>query len=116
MAWCRNLRFAHASPLTADRALLLAARGLRAFGFGFSAVLVGLHLEHSGLSPLLIGVTLGVGLAPMLGKIHVPGFSPIAEVFPVNLQRGVLPFATFLLAIPEGTARYEILGVRRDSS
>ena len=63
MAWCRNLRFAHASPLTADRALLLAARGLRAFGFGFSAVLVGLHLEHSGLSPLLIGVTLGVGLA-----------------------------------------------------
>jgi len=45
-------------------------------------------------------VTLGVGLAPLLGKIRVPGFSPIAEVFPVNLQRGVLPFATFLMAIP----------------
>src|SRR5947209_5140691 len=32
-----------------DRRLLLAARGLRAFGFGFSAVLVGIHLERRGL-------------------------------------------------------------------
>ena len=46
-----------------DRALLLAARGLRAFAFGFSAVLVGLHLERDGLSPAEIGLTLGVGLA-----------------------------------------------------
>ena len=46
-----------------DRALLLAGRGLRAFGFGFSAVLVGVHLERSGLSPGEIGVALGVGLA-----------------------------------------------------
>jgi len=46
-----------------DRALLLAARGLRAFGFGFSAVLIGLLLESKGLSPGLIGLTLGVGLA-----------------------------------------------------
>ena len=46
-----------------DRALLLAARGLRAFAFGFSAVLVGLHLEGAGLSPAEIGLTLGVGLA-----------------------------------------------------
>ena len=46
-----------------DRVLLLAARGLRAFGFGFSAVLIGLVLERRGLSPFLIGLTLGVGLA-----------------------------------------------------
>ena len=46
-----------------DRRLLLTARGLRAFGFGFSAVLIGVHLERRGLSPLLIGVTLGIGLA-----------------------------------------------------
>lgn len=45
-------------------------------------------------------VTLGVGLAPMLGKIHVPGFSSIAELFPQNLQRSIIPFATFLMAIP----------------
>jgi MFS family permease len=46
-----------------DRTLLLAARGLRAFAFGFSAVLIGVHLEHAGLSPGQIGLTLGVGLA-----------------------------------------------------
>jgi MFS family permease len=46
-----------------DRWLLLGARGLRAFGFGFSAVLLGLLLESRGLSPALIGLTLGIGLA-----------------------------------------------------
>ena len=46
-----------------DRAFLLAGRGLRAFGFGFAAVLIGVHLEHLGLSASLIGVTLGIGLA-----------------------------------------------------
>jgi MFS family permease len=49
--------------LTRDRALLLSARGLRAFGFGFSTVLVGIHLERLGLSSFLIGLTLSVGLA-----------------------------------------------------
>ncbi len=49
--------------LIRDRGLLLAARGLRAFGFGFSAVLVGLHLERAGLSAPEIGLALGVGLA-----------------------------------------------------
>ena len=46
-----------------DRLLLLAARGLRAFGFGFAAVLIGFHLERRGLPPALIGLTLGIGLA-----------------------------------------------------
>jgi len=46
-----------------DRALLLGARGLRAFGFGFAAVLIGVHLETRGLPPALIGLTLGLGLA-----------------------------------------------------
>jgi MFS family permease len=46
-----------------DRALLLGSRGLRAFGFGFSAVLIGVYLEQRGLSPGLIGLTLGIGLA-----------------------------------------------------
>jgi MFS family permease len=43
--------------------LLLAARGVRAFGFGFSSVLIGVYLEGRGLSPGLIGLTLGLGLA-----------------------------------------------------
>ena len=47
----------------ADRILLLGARGARAFAFGFSAVLLGVHLERGGLSPAEIGVTLGIGLA-----------------------------------------------------
>ena len=46
-----------------DRALLLAGRGLRAFGFGFAAVLVGVHLEVRGLSATSIGLTVGFGLA-----------------------------------------------------
>ena len=46
-----------------DRTLLLVTRGARAFGFGFSAVLIGVQLERDGLSPGLIGLTLGIGLA-----------------------------------------------------
>ena len=46
-----------------DRTLLLITRGARAFGFGFSAVLIGVQLERDGLSPGLIGLTLGIGLA-----------------------------------------------------
>lgn len=46
-----------------DRALLLGGRGLRAFGFGFSAVVIGVYLERRGLAPGLIGLTLGLGLA-----------------------------------------------------
>ena len=46
-----------------DRLLLLAARGFRAFGFGFAAVLIGVHLERRGLPAGLIGLTLGIGLA-----------------------------------------------------
>jgi MFS family permease len=46
-----------------DRSLLFAGRILRAFGFGFAGVLIGVHLERRGLSPQLIGLTLGIGLA-----------------------------------------------------
>jgi MFS family permease len=45
-----------------DRVLLLSGRSLRAFGFGFSAVLIGIHLESRGLPAASIGLTLAVGL------------------------------------------------------
>jgi MFS family permease len=45
-----------------DFLLLLGLRGARAFGFGFAAVLVGLHLESRGLSARTIGLTLTIGL------------------------------------------------------
>src|SRR5256886_2806940 len=48
--------------MTRDFALILAARLLRAFGFGMAAVLVGLHLERHGLSASVIGLVLSIGL------------------------------------------------------
>jgi MFS family permease len=45
-----------------DYRLLLLGRVLRAFGFGSSAVLLGLHLERHGLRPAEIGLCLTVGL------------------------------------------------------
>jgi MFS family permease len=48
--------------MTRDFALILAARLLRAFGFGMAAVLVGLHLERRGLSAGAIGLVLTIGL------------------------------------------------------
>lgn len=51
-------------------------------------------------------VTLGVGLAPILGRQYIPLFSPIAEVFPVNLQNGLVPFATFMMALPVIAAHF----------
>ena len=46
-----------------DIALLFSSRALRAFGFGLSAVIIALHLEHRGVPAGLIGFALGVGLA-----------------------------------------------------
>jgi MFS family permease len=45
-----------------DYRLLLFGRVLRAFGFGSSAVLLGLHLERHGLKPAEIGLCLTIGL------------------------------------------------------
>jgi MFS family permease len=45
-----------------DYPLLLGGRVLRAFGFGFSAVLLGLQLERHGLKPAEIGLCLTIGL------------------------------------------------------
>ena len=56
-----------------DRFALLTARGLRAFGFGFSAVLVALRLESGGLSSGEIGLAVGIGLAAasLMGLVSV---------------------------------------------
>src|SRR6202171_547405 len=48
--------------MTRDFALILAARLLRAFGFGMAAVLIGLHLEREGLAAGVIGLLLSLGL------------------------------------------------------
>jgi MFS family permease len=77
-----------------DRALLLATRGLRAFGFGFVAVLIGLHLERRGLSPGLIGLTLGIGLA----AASLSGLASAALAARVGYRR-VLALAGGLMAL-----------------
>src|SRR3989454_785879 len=80
--------------MRSDWALLLAARGLRAFGFGFAAVLVGLHLEHAGLSPVLIGLTVGLGLA----SASLTGLG--AVVFAVRFgRRATLAVTGLLMAV-----------------
>ena len=48
--------------MSRDLRLLLAARLLRAFGFGFAAILVPLQLERRGLSPTAIGLALALGV------------------------------------------------------
>jgi len=45
-----------------DYRWLLLGRVFRAFGFGFSIVLLGLHLERHGLKPAEIGLCLTIGL------------------------------------------------------
>jgi len=80
--------------MRSDWALLLVARGLRAFGFGFTAVLVGLHLEHAGLSPVLIGLTVGLGLA----SASLTGLG--AVVFAVRFgRRATLAVTGLLMAV-----------------
>lgn len=77
-----------------DVALLLTVRTLRAFGFGFSVVVVGLHLERRGLDALLIGATLSAGL--MAGSLS--GLAAAALAARVG-RRAALSAAGVLMAI-----------------
>jgi MFS family permease len=56
-------RAATARPQATDARLIIAARGLRSFGYGLIAVLLGLALNRAGLSPAAIGVLITVSLA-----------------------------------------------------
>jgi hypothetical protein len=49
---------------------------------------------------LSFGVTLAVGMAPLLGKVHVPLFTAILDVFPRNLSQTLIPFVAFIMALP----------------
>src|SRR5260370_8718152 len=80
--------------MSRDFALILAARLLRAFGFGMAAVLVGLHLERRGLSAGAIGLVLSIGLlsAAIVGVIAAAVSSRIG-------RRDTLAGAGVLMAI-----------------
>jgi hypothetical protein len=42
-------------------------------------------------------VGVGIGMAPFLGKVKVPGFSPLLELFPLQLQGVLIPLSAFLM-------------------
>lgn len=77
-----------------DRFLLIGTRGLRAFGFGFAAVLIGLYLERKGLSAGLIGLTLGISLA----AASMAGLAAAALAARAGRRR-VLALAGLLMAV-----------------
>ncbi|MEO8627105.1 MAG: hypothetical protein ABI612_03265 [Betaproteobacteria bacterium] len=49
---------------------------------------------------IAFGVSLAVGLAPLLGKLRIPGFSSLLALYPVNLADTIIPFAALLMALP----------------
>ena len=77
-----------------DYRLLLSTRLVRAFGFGFSAVLLGLHLERRGLSPAAIGLTLTLALA----AATLGGLALAAASARIDKRRG-LALCGLLMAI-----------------
>jgi MFS family permease len=44
--------------LTRDGKLILAARGVRTFGYGFLSVILAIYLQQVGFDPILIGIVL----------------------------------------------------------
>src|SRR5438094_950946 len=69
-----------------DRVLLFAGRGARAFGFGFAAVLTGLHLAFAQQAPWLVAA----GVTGMLGVASVD-LGPFASVEQAALTEAVPP-------------------------
>lgn len=57
---------------------------------------------------LAFGVTLAVGLAPLLGsnKIRIPGFVALLDLFPISMQSWLIPFAAFVMAIPAMSVQF----------
>jgi hypothetical protein len=45
-------------------------------------------------------VTLGVGMAPLLGRRGVPGFTPLSDILPLNVKDGVIIIASVLITAP----------------
>src|SRR5262249_5914687 len=53
----------HGRGTTADATLIVAARGLRSFGYGMLAVVLGIALSTEGVTPAAIGALISVSLA-----------------------------------------------------
>jgi len=55
---------------------------------------------------LSFGISVGIGLSPLLGKLNVPGFSSILSLYPANLVDVVIPFAALLMSLPALAVQY----------
>src|SRR3982074_3080443 len=87
--------------MSRDFALILAARLLRAFGFGMAAILIGLHLERLGLSASIIGLLLSLGLlsAAIAGVIAATLSAYIGRRNTLALSGLLMAFAGVDLAV-----------------
>jgi hypothetical protein len=55
---------------------------------------------------LSFGISVGIGLSPLLGKLNIPGFSSILSLYPTSLAGIVIPFAAFLMSVPALAVQY----------
>src|ERR1700687_6028218 len=99
--------------MSRDFALILAARLLRAFGFGMAAFLIGLHLDRRGLTAIVIGLVLSLGLlsAAIAGVIAAALSARIGRRNTLALAGLLMAFAGLRLslanaAIPIGLAAF----------
>jgi MFS family permease len=85
----------HLDAVRRDYRLLLSARVLRGFAFGFATVLIGIQLEHRGLNPKTLGVALAIGvLAASLYGLPLAGLSARVGRRPVLAATGLLMAVT----------------------
>jgi MFS family permease len=94
--------------LTRDGQLILAARAVRTFAYGYLSVLLGVYLEAIGLAPWQIGTVLTATLASSAGL--TVAFSLVGDRFG---RRQMLVLSALLMAtagaIFAGTTRYPLL-------
>ncbi|HUR39758.1 MAG TPA: hypothetical protein VM240_01170 [Verrucomicrobiae bacterium] len=55
---------------------------------------------------LAIGVTIPIGLAPLLGTWDVPGFRALLSLFPEGLQESSIRFSTFGMAVVAASVQF----------
>jgi hypothetical protein len=59
------------------------------------------------------GVSVAIGLAPYLGKLDVPGFTPLLALIPFDLQDSLLPLSSALMGLV--ALLVEWYGMRRNT-
>jgi hypothetical protein len=59
---------------------------------------------------LSFGISVGIGLSPLLGKLDVPGFYSILSLYPTNLVDIAIPFAALLMSFPALAVQYYGMG------